>query len=109
MEMAPADQVKTTMRVLGLEEQLTLLESEAEREYNRRRDLGRDAERAEKTAEQLGSQTRQIEMPEDLPDLDALTTQLQEAQAHNNKITRIERDRDDAEREGKRLPKRSID
>lgn len=102
MEMAPADQVKTVLRVLGLDEQLEALEAEAELEYVKRRDLGRDADRTEKAAEELAGEIAAAGDIE-LPPIDELTAALQAAQTHNDRGTTAAMQRAHAERDGKRL------
>lgn len=83
--MKPAEQVRTVLAVTGLDQRLDELEAEAEAIYERRRDAGRDAERAEAAAEELRQRVQALPPPaiEDGATLESLTEQLEAAKNHN--------------------------
>lgn len=109
--MKPADQVKTVLGVLGLNEELERLEARVAGAFEKRRDLGRDADRAKKAAEAMreGWEKERAQktaaLPAVAPELAEMTPEqldakLAECQAHNNNIEHVKRARDAAKEKG---------
>jgi len=61
--MKPDDQVKVVLGVLGLDAELAKLEAEATERFERRRDLGRESDRAKKHAGQLALEVEGVPVP----------------------------------------------
>ena len=82
--MSDADQVKTIMRVIGLAGPLGELEREAEVLFDKRRDLGRDADRLSKAAGAMSVTLTQTTQPVGAGgSLEAMTAQLKEMREVN--------------------------
>lgn len=87
LEMPAADQVKTVLHVLGLAAELQRLEDVAAEQYETRRDLGREADRVGKAAQELQNEVRGLPALPDHPEgLEGLTTALQQAKDHNARV-----------------------
>ena len=100
----PAEQVKTVLRVLGLDEDLARLEGQAEALFEQRRDLGRDADRTTKALLQLEAEAKADPAPEgSTEDPDELQAELANAHAHNRKRASFEEQLRRAAEDGPRL------
>lgn len=106
LELPAADQVKTALAVLGLDEQLRELEQVEASHFERRRDVGRDHDRAKKAVEEL---QREIDGLPPVPtsgSVEELTNALQSARDHNDRLQRFASQKADAERRGQELAER---
>lgn len=83
IEMAPLDQAKTILRVLGLSDRLDALEGKVLSEYETRRDLGRDADRIEKAVTDLAFELQGIPAPRTMGTIEELSALLEAANKHN--------------------------
>lgn len=100
LELSAADQVKTVLHVAGLDKRLSELEVVASEHYDRRRDLGREADRLSKAAGELQSEVADLpEVP--IESTDALAAELQAAKDHNAARATIRATMTDAESRGK--------
>ena len=93
-DMKPADQVRVVLGITGLDNELARLEGIAEGHYERRRDLGRDAERAANAAEALAVEVAQLPPVSDVPlaPLEELTAALEAARLQNEQRAEAEAD-----------------
>ena len=100
--MTPPEQVHAVLCALGLDEEVRQLEAAVEERYVRRRDLGRDADRARKTVEQLEQEAGffQDETLDDVADVGALAAKMKVAQDHNAAIAAAELARSSAASRG---------
>lgn len=107
MDMPAPEQVKTVLHVLGLSEELERLEGIARDCYERRRDLGREADRLSKVATELLSTTLANPSLELVGDpLEELTAKLEQAKDHNAKLERLSNTMRDAHSRGLQLSER---
>lgn len=83
LAMKPAEQVKTVLAVLGLDQQLQTLEERAARQFEERRDLGRDADRMAKAEAQMALEVEGLPGPPAGSSAEELTAQLQAITEHN--------------------------
>lgn len=81
--MSAADQVKTVLIVLGLDEELAVLEGAETGLYDRRRDLGRDVDRLAKALAEIQSEVDGLPAPPTEGTIDELATELQRIKDHN--------------------------
>lgn len=86
LDMAAADQVKAVLAVTGLDEELESLEGIALGQYERRRDLGRDADRLTKALWEIRSEVEGLPAPPDEGSIEDLTAELTAAKDHNAEI-----------------------
>lgn len=86
LDMPPAEQVKTVLGVLGLDEELQRLEAIAQSHYDRRRDLGRDADRLGKAAAELAHEVAGLPQPATDGTVDSLASELQAAKDVNARL-----------------------
>ena len=100
LEMAPADQVKTVLAVTGLDKTLRELEEEQASYFERRRDLGRDADRLSKTAQSLAA-ALPLNVPAEIPSTDQLVEELDAANKANQKIESVRTEIENATSTGK--------
>lgn len=106
LDMKPDEQVKTVLHVLGLADELGRLEQVVQGHYDRRRDLGRDADRLEKAAGELALEV------EGLPPVVAegtaqeLGERLKAAKDRNANLQTWADRRDEAASRGKELTRR---
>jgi len=106
LDLPPADQVKTVLGVLGLDQELARLEGIAQGHYDARRDFGREADRTAKVAAELTQEIAGLPPVLTESTIDQLTAELQAAKDHNARMIFAERARADVEREGKDLATR---
>lgn len=106
LDMDAADQVKTVLGVLGLDNELQRLEEVAGGHYDRRRDLGRDADRLQKALGELTAEVGALPDPPSEGSVQELTQQLTLAKDHNAALDAWAAKRSEAERRGKALAAR---
>lgn len=106
LDMKPDEQVKTVLHVLGLDEELARLEQVAQGHYDQRRDLGRDADRLEKAAAELGMEVDGLPPVTAQGTAQELGAQLKAAKDHNAALQGWADRRAEAERRGKALAAR---
>lgn len=106
LDATPADQVKTVLAVLGLDEKLQLLEREAQEWYERRREVGRDSDRLGKALAELQLEVEAL--PDQRPDesFDQLVVALQEGKDHNASLDAARAAKANSEQRGKDLAAR---
>lgn len=109
LEMPPAEQVKVVLGTLGLDEQLRELEARAQGAYDRRRDLGRESDRLTKAEAALAEEVAGLPPPPTNGSVDGLARQLQEANAHNDRVRDLDRSRLSCEDAGRRAAERVRD
>ncbi len=78
-----AEQVKTVLAVLGLDQELDKLEARAAGYYDQRRDLGRDVTRTEKALDQISAEVEGLPAPPTEGTIEELTAKLQAANESN--------------------------
>lgn len=100
LDMPPAEQVKTVLTVLGLDEELDRLEQLAVGHYVRRRDLGRDADRLAKALAEISSEVEGLPVPPTEGTIDELATELQRIKDHNAGIDKLRQAMDTAKKRG---------
>lgn len=83
LDAPAAEQVKTVLKTLGLDEELVVLEGAAEGLYDRRRDLGRDVDRLAKALAEIQSEVEGLPVPPTEGTIDELATELQRIKDHN--------------------------
>lgn len=86
LEMKPAEQVKTVLRILEMDVDLEALEAKAEGFYEQRRDLGRDRDRTAKASAEIDHEVAGLPAPPEGPGLEALTEELQAAKDSNAEL-----------------------
>lgn len=106
LALSAADQVKTVLGVLGLNEKLAALEGQAAGHYERRRDLGRDSDRLGKAAKEIAIEVEGIPAPEVEGSIEDLTNRLQAAKDNNAAGEAHAVAKATAERRGKELAAR---
>lgn len=84
--MKPADQVKVVLAILGLDAELARLEARATEQFDRRRDLGREADRTKKHAGELAAAVEGVPVPQVSASAEELGRQLEEAKTRNGWI-----------------------
>jgi len=100
--MKPEDQVKTVLRVLGLDGKLRALEGQEETLFDERTTLGRDVDRSTKALLQLEMEAKENPAPVVEGDLDELQAELREVREHNLAITNANTARARANEDGQR-------
>jgi len=90
LNLKPADQVRTVLGVMGLDGALSRLEAQAADAFDRRRDLGREADRAGKAADVLAAEVSSLPASPGGSSLSELTQALQDAQAANERRRRLQ-------------------
>ena len=105
LRMKPEDQVRTVLRVVGIEEDLDRLEASVQVAFNARRDLRRDLDRASKTVESLAAdgppEQAAVEPPERT--VEELVDDLRAARDHAALLQSALARRNSCETEGRRL------
>lgn len=86
LDMPDAEQVKTVLKTLGLDEELAILEDAHAGLYDRRRDLGRDVDRLGKALAEISTEVEGLPEPSTTDTIEGLTTDLQTAKDHNATI-----------------------
>tara|TARA_R110000822_G_scaffold120633_2_gene254134 strand:- start:3178 stop:4506 length:1329 start_codon:yes stop_codon:yes gene_type:complete len=89
LDLKAADQVKTILAVTGLDEELDALELVAEGQFERRRDLGRDADRLGKALIEISTEVEGLPAPPDEGSIEDLTAELTAAKDVNARIAGI--------------------
>lgn len=103
LSLKPEAQVQAVLGVLGLDRELARLEAVAKEQFEARRDLGRDADRARKAVEQMTQEVGLFgldQIPE-AGNAEALAGELQAAKDHNAAVEAAIRGSAEAERAGK--------
>lgn len=96
------EQARTALGVLGLSAKIDSIDREAEALFERRRDLGRDADRATKAAASMQAELKDVP-PAAAGSFDELTAKLQADTEQNTRMTAIATTRDAAHVEGNRI------
>lgn len=83
LAMKPEEQAATFLRCIGKADDVTRLERAASEAYERRRDVGRDADRLTKTLAELSREVDGLPPAPTTGTVSELTAQLQQAKDHN--------------------------
>lgn len=106
LELPADEQVKVVLGVLGLAEDLAILEAKHDGSYDRRRDFGRDADQALKAAEEIRAEVSLLGLPSAKRSLEVLAEALDAANAHNSTLAALDATRINLVQRGKEVADR---
>ena len=84
LKLSGPEQVKTVLRVMGVEEELARLEEIAQGHFENRRDFGREKKNTQATFDALALEVQGLPAPPTEGTIPELTAKLQAANDHNN-------------------------
>jgi len=105
LDLQSADQTRTVLAVLGLDERLRALELLETQRYDQRREAGREADRLAKAAAEIQREVASLPPPPE-SSLEALAAQLQAAKDTNARIEALAVKQGGVERRGRDLVSR---